>query len=39
LAYPNDKRVKLYNLSKDASNEVNRFLNDFLKISEYLKGK
>ena len=39
LAYPNDKRVKLYNLSKDASNEVNRFFNDFLKLSEYLKDK
>ena len=39
LTYPNDKRVKLYNLSKDASIEVNRFFNDFLKLSEYLKDK
>ena len=39
LTYPNDKRVKLYNLSKDASTEVNRFFNDFLKLSEYLKDK
>ncbi len=39
LTYPNDKRVKLYNLSKDASIEVNRFFNDFLKLSEHLKDK
>ena len=39
LAYSNDKRVKLYNLSEDASNELNRFFNDFLKLSEYLKDK
>ena len=30
---------KLYDLSKDASIEVNRFFNDFLKLSEYLKDK
>ena len=39
LAYPNDKRVKLYNLSKNASIEVNRFFNNFLKLSEHLKDK
>tara|TARA_B100001059_G_scaffold218872_1_gene239436 strand:- start:62 stop:451 length:390 start_codon:yes stop_codon:yes gene_type:complete len=39
LAYQNDKRVKLYNLSKNASIEVNRFFNNFLKLSEHLKDK
>ena len=39
LAYPNDKRVKLYNLSKNAYIEVNRFFNNFLKLSEHLKDK
>ena len=36
LAYPNDKRVKLYNLSKTASVEVDRFFENFLKISKKL---
>ena len=36
LAYPNDKRVKLYNLSQTASAEVDRFFENFLKISKKL---
>lgn len=32
LAYPNDKRIKLYNLSEDASNAVDNFFKDFLNI-------
>ena len=39
LAYPNDKIVKLYNLSKNDSIEVNRFFNNYLKLSEHLKDK
>ena len=39
LIYPNDKRVKLYNLSQAASAEVDRFFEDFLKISKKLKRK
>lgn len=36
LAYPNDKRVKLFNLSEKASAEVDRFFENFLKISKNL---
>ena len=36
LAYPNDKRVKLFNLSQTASAEVDRFFENFLKISKKL---
>tara|TARA_B100000941_G_scaffold83907_1_gene57794 strand:+ start:1163 stop:1558 length:396 start_codon:yes stop_codon:yes gene_type:complete len=36
LAYPNDKRVKLYNLSEKASVEVDKFFENFLKISKKL---
>ena len=34
LAYPNDKRVKLYNLSESASAEVDRFFSNFLELSK-----
>ena len=34
LAYPNDKRVKLYNLSKTASSEIDRFFKIFLDLSK-----
>ena len=34
LVYPNDKRVKLYNLSKTASEEVDRFFEIFLELSQ-----
>ena len=33
LTYPNDKRVKLYNLSVLASEEIERFFSDFLEIT------
>ena len=39
LTYPNDKRVKLYNLSKAASDEVDRFFKEFLKLSKNLSKK
>lgn len=32
LAYPNDKRIKLYNLSAAASHEIDTFFKDFLNI-------
>ena len=32
LAYPNDKRIKLYNLSEAASHEIDKFFKDFLNI-------
>ena len=34
LTYPNDRRVKLYNLSKAASEEVDRFFINFLELSK-----
>ena len=39
LTYPNDKRVKLYNLSVFASNEIERFFSDFLEITNRKKSK
>ena len=38
LTYPNDKRVKLYNLSEKTSAEVDRFFENFLKISKKLNN-
>ena len=32
LAYPNDKRIKLYNLSEAASHEIDKFFKDFLNV-------
>ena len=39
LTYPNDRRVKLYNLSKTASVEVDRFFKEFLKLSKNFSKK
>ena len=39
LAYPNDKRVKLYNLSKTASSEIDRFFKSFLDLSKTFNKK
>ena len=39
LVYPNDKRVKLYKLSKTASIEVDRFFENFLELSKNLNKK
>ena len=39
LAYPNDRRVKLYNLSKTASAEVDRFFTNFLELSKNFSKK
>ena len=38
LTYPNDKRVKLYNLSVLASEEIERFFSDFLEITNKKKS-
>ena len=39
LTYPNDRRVKLYNLSKAASAEVDRFFINFLELSKNFSKK
>ncbi len=39
LAYPNDKRVKLYNLSETASSEIDRFFKSFLDLSKNFNKK
>jgi hypothetical protein len=39
LTYPNDRRVKLYNLSKTASVEVDRFFKEFLRLSKNFSEK
>ena len=39
LTYPNDRRVKLYNLSKTASVEVDRFFKEFLRLSKNFSKK
>ena len=38
ITYPNDKRVKLYNLSVLASEEIERFFSDFLEITNKKKS-
>ena len=39
LTYPNDRRVKLYKLSKTASVEVDRFFKEFLRLSKNFSKK
>ena len=39
LTYPNDRRVKLYNLSKTASVEVDRFFKEILRLSKNFSKK
>ena len=39
LTYPNDRRVKLYNLSRTASVEVDRFFKEFLRLSKNFSKK
>tara|TARA_B100000575_G_C22523564_1_gene338765 strand:- start:79 stop:468 length:390 start_codon:yes stop_codon:yes gene_type:complete len=39
LVYPSDRRVKLYNLSKIASTEVDRFFESFLELSKDFNKK